>query len=76
MYVNKEHVNIIVVCLYVDDLLFRGNDVKIIQKFKQDMMQAYEMSDLGFLHYILGIEVYHVKEGIFISEKKNTKSIL
>ena len=39
-------------------------------------MQAYEMSDLGLLNYFLGIEVSQVKEGIFISQKNYTKSIL
>ena len=34
------------------------------------------MSDLGLLNYFLGIEVSQVKEGIFISQKKYTKSIL
>ena len=67
-YVKKEDVSIIIVCLYVDDLLFTGNDVKMMQNFKQDMMQAYEMSDLGLLNYFLGIEVSQVKEGIFISQ--------
>ena len=76
MYVKKEHGSIIIVCLYVDDLLFTGNDVKMMQNFKQDMMQAYEMSDLGLLNYFLGIEVSQVKEGIFISQKKYTKIIL
>ena len=47
-----------------------------MQNFKQDMMQAYEMSDLGLLNYFLGIGVSQVKEGIFISQKKYTKSIL
>ena len=60
----------------MDDLLFTGNDVKMMQNFKQDMMQAYEMSDLVLLNYFLGIEVSQVKEGIFISQKKYTKSVL
>ena len=33
------------------------------------------MSDLGLLNYFLGIEVFQVEEGIFISQKKYTKSI-
>ena len=73
---NKEHGSNIIFRLYVDDLLFIGNDVKMMQNFKQDMMQAYEMSDLGLLNYFFGIEVSQVKEGIFISQKKYTKSIL
>ena len=76
LYVKKEHGNIIIICLYVVDLLFMENDVKMMQNFKQDMMQAYEMSDLGLLNYFLRIEVYQVKEGIFISQKKYAKSIL
>ena len=73
---KKEHDIIIIVCRNIDDLLFTGNDVKMMQNFKQDMMQAYEMSDLGLLNYFLGIEVSQVKERIFISQKKYTKSIL
>ena len=76
LYVKKEHGNVIIVCLYVDDLFFTGNDMKMMQNFKQDMMQAYEMSDLILLNYFLGIEVSQVKEGIFISQKKYAKSIL
>ena len=34
------------------------------------------MSDLGLLNYFLGIEVSQVKEEIFISQRKYTKSIL
>ena len=74
--VKKEHGSIVIVCLYVDDLLFTGYDVKMMQNFKQDMMQANKMSDLGLLKYFLGIEVSQVKEGIFISQKKYTKIIL
>ena len=63
----------IIVCLYVDDLLFTGNDVNMMQNFKQDMMQAYEMSDHGLLNYFLGIEVSQVKEGIFILKRSILK---
>ncbi|XP_015162310.1 uncharacterized mitochondrial protein AtMg00810-like [Solanum tuberosum] len=52
------------------------NDVKVMQIFKQDMMQAYEISDLRLLNHFLDIEVSQVEEGIFISQKKYTRSIL
>ena len=63
-------------CLYVDDLIFTGNDDKMMQSFKEHMMKAYEMSDLGLLHYFLGIEVTQKAEGIFVSQKRYAKSIL
>lgn len=72
---KKENDNIIIVCLYMDDLLFIGNNVKMIQKFKKDMMQAYEMSDLGLLNYFLGIEISQVKEEIFVSQKNYSSKI-
>ena len=63
----------IIVCLYVDDLLFTGNDVKMMQNFKQDMMQDYEMSDLGLLNYFLVIEGSQVKEGISFLQRSILK---
>ncbi|CAN6566428.1 unnamed protein product [Malus baccata var. baccata] len=38
---------IIIVSVYVDDILYTGNAFEMIQKFKEDMMIKYEMSDLG-----------------------------
>ena len=64
LYVNKEHGSIIIVCIYVDDLLFTRNDVKMMQNFKQDMIQAYEMSDLGVAKLFLG-------HWSFSSERRN-----
>ena len=64
------------VSLYVDDLIYTGNSEKMMQDFKNGMMETYEMSDLGILHYFLGMEIYHSNDGIFISQKKYAKNIL
>ena len=47
----------LVVCVYVDDLIFTGNDVVMFEKFKKTMMIEFDMTDLGMLHYFVGIEV-------------------
>ncbi|KAL5564205.1 hypothetical protein UlMin_027369 [Ulmus minor] len=39
-------------------------------------MSEFEMSDLGMLHYFLGIEVVQSATGIFISQKKYVREIL
>lgn len=57
-------------CLYVDDLIYTGNDMSMIEKFKQSMMSEFDMSNLGIMHYFLGIEVIQSAAGIFISRKK------
>ncbi|KAL0554757.1 hypothetical protein IC582_008685 [Cucumis melo] len=61
---------LLIVCLYVDDLIFTGNDSAMIEKFKRSMMVEFEMSDLRKMHYFLEIEVVQSASGIFISQKK------
>ena len=60
---------ILMVCLYVDDLLFTGNDIVMFEKFKKSVMAEFDMSDLGRLTYFLGIEVAQSDAGIFISQR-------
>ena len=40
------------------------------------MMDEFEMSDLGMMHYFLGIEVIQSGDGIFVSQKKYVGDIL
>ncbi|KAL0379752.1 UNVERIFIED_CONTAM: Retrovirus-related Pol polyprotein from transposon RE2 [Sesamum angustifolium] len=48
----------------------------MIQDFKEDMMKTFEMSDLGLMHFFLGIEINQEKEGIFICQRKYTETLL
>ena len=52
------------VCVYV--ILFLEGMKSKLHKFKKDMMHRYEMTDLGMLHYFVGIEVSQ-KEYLFHS---------
>jgi len=67
---------LLVVCLYVDDLLYTGNDDSMFAEFKQSMMSEFEMTDLGRMHYFLGIEVQQNSTGIFIGQKKYAQQVL
>ncbi|BBH03176.1 ADP glucose pyrophosphorylase large subunit 1 [Prunus dulcis] len=71
-----EEGQILIVCLYVDDLIYTGNDVAMFNDFKKSMMPEFDMSDLGLIHYFLGIEVVQYSAGIFISQKKYVQEIL
>lgn len=68
--------SVLIVCLYVDDLIYTGNDKSMFEDFKKSMMKEFEMSDLGLMHYFLGIEVKQVADGYFISQQKYTLEIL
>ena len=44
---------------------------------KSKLSHEFEMKDLGYLHYILGLEINRMKSGdIFISQQKYLQSIL
>ncbi|PRQ55909.1 putative RNA-directed DNA polymerase [Rosa chinensis] len=66
----------LIVCLYVDDLIYTGNDEDLFKSFKHSMMAEFEMTDLGLLHYFLSIEVVQSATGIFIMQKKYAVEIL
>ena len=67
LYVKQEGKNdFLVVCLYVDDMIYMGSSESIVTEFKGCMMKNFEMSDLGLLHYFLGLEVKQGIDGIFL----------
>lgn len=77
LYVKTEEGGkLLIVCLYVDDLIFTRNDDKIFDEFKKSMMTEFEMTDLGLMHYFLGLDVIQTTVGNFIYQKKYAQDIL
>ena len=56
-----------IVSLYVDNLIFTGNDESMFVKFKNYMKLEFEMADLGKMKYFFGVEILQNSEGIYIS---------
>jgi hypothetical protein len=73
---NDNKHNWLIISLYVDDLIFTGNDSNMSQKFKSSMMNTFDMTDLGKMRYFLGIEVTQNEHGIFMCQEKYAKEIL
>jgi hypothetical protein len=74
MRYDKE--NIIVICLYVDDLLVTGSNQSEIEKFKHTMHCEFEMTDLERLSYFLGFEFTNGKAGIVMHPQKYIGELL
>eukprot|EP00253_Pinus_taeda_P015406 PITA_15406 len=76
LFVKK--VGKIVVCLviYVDDLLMTGNNESYIASIKKELGKSFEMTDLGYVHYYIGIEVTQHPKSIFLSRKKYIGDLL
>ena len=56
MYILKDGDDLLIVILYVDDMFNTGTNEEKIEAFIAKLNFAFEMLDLGPLHYFLGIE--------------------
>lgn len=66
LYVKQVDGKILIVCLYVDDLLYTSDDIDLLKQFKLSMKLEFDMTDLGMLHHFLGLEVTQTGDGIFV----------
>ncbi|XP_020577796.1 uncharacterized protein LOC110022962 [Phalaenopsis equestris] len=76
LYIKNEDENVLIVCLYVDDLIFTGSNPSMFEKFKEAMTKEFEMTDIGLMAFYLGIEVKQMEDGIFISQEGYASEIL
>jgi len=76
LFFKKSESKILMVSLYVDDLLFTGNDELMCVEFKASMQKEFEMTDMGKMKFFLGVEVHQSEDGIHISQKKYAKEVL
>jgi len=76
LYIKSNGNDIIIVCLYVDDLIYTSSSNLLVEDLREAMMTEFEMTDLGLLHYFLGIEVTQMSDGIFISQEKYVSNLL
>ena len=69
---------LIIILVHVDDCSIAGRPKAIIQKFKIEIQKYVQITDLGDLHWILGIEVRRVREDkrIMLSQRSYIDSIL
>lgn len=68
--------DLLLVCLYVDDLFVTENQHALIEEFKGRVKSEFEMNDLGTLHYFLGLEFAYASEGIILHQKKYVQEVL
>eukprot|EP00253_Pinus_taeda_P024037 PITA_24037 len=57
-------------------LVTKGNNESYIPSIKKELRKGFEMIDLGYVHYYLGIEVTQHLKSIFLSQKKYMEDLL
>ena len=76
VYIQKEETDLLILVLYVDDLILTGSSSSMIQSVQQQLMEQFDMTDLGLLHYFLGLQVHQSSNGIFIYQEKYALDVL
>ena len=69
---------LIIVLVHVDDCSIVGKSKVLISRFKVKIAKSVEITDMGELHWILGIEVHriHEEQKLLLSQKSYIDSIL
>ena len=64
--------------LYVDDMLFVGNNLDVIKEVKSQLSTKFDMKDLGATNFILGMEIKidHTNMKLWLNQRKYVETIL
>ena len=62
--------------LYVDDMVIIGSDLVVVASLKQHLQSEFEMKDLNFFCYFLGIEVAYSSYSYLLSQQKYIADLL
>ena len=78
VYVYEDETGFIILTLYVDNILFLSDSKSLLNKLKMQLMDHFEMSDMGDVSRILGINVTrdYAKGDIIISQKNYTEDVV
>ena len=57
LYVVQSSTHIVIVIIYVDDLIILASDMTKLMEFKAKLEKEFDMSDLGELHFFLGVQI-------------------
>ena len=65
----------LILVLYVDDLFLTGSS-RLITDCKKNLVEEFDMKELGQMHYFLGLKVWQQNGEIFLGQGRYTTDIL
>jgi hypothetical protein len=60
----------------VDDIIFSGSSHVLVLDFQNLMEKEFQMSVMGELTFLLGVQVKQMKQGTFVHQAKYTKYLM
>ena len=68
--------SLVILLVYIDDIILAGPNQSMINDVKTLLKSLFKLKDLGPLKYFLGLEIAKSAQGIFLSQRKYTLSLL
>lgn len=62
--------------VYVDDIVFIGNNSNFISKFVEMIVAKFSVKDLSYLNHFIGVENIPTRSGLFLSQHNQIRDIL
>ncbi|GAB2301482.1 hypothetical protein Dimus_039383 [Dionaea muscipula] len=78
LFVRVDDVSHTYLLLYVDYIILSGSSDQVVKiSIKQQLNLAFDMTDLGRLHYFLGLEVRYLSDGaIFLTQQQYARDVV
>nr|GEV20985.1 retrovirus-related Pol polyprotein from transposon TNT 1-94 [Tanacetum cinerariifolium] len=76
LFITKHMGDILLVQIYVDDIIFGSTNPKLSKHFEKLIHNKFEISMMGELNFILGIQIHQSPHGILINQAKYAQEIL
>jgi hypothetical protein len=62
LFLLRQGEDILIVQVYVDDIVFGGSSNSLVARFAEDMSREFEISMMGELQFLLGLQIKQSKE--------------
>ncbi|GKB48610.1 putative ribonuclease H-like domain-containing protein, partial [Tanacetum coccineum] len=76
LFIRRDKGDILLVQVYVDDIIFGSTKKSLCTEFEKMMHKRFQMSSMGELTFLLGLQVKQKEDEIFISQDKYVTEIL
>ena len=71
IFILRHGSSLLILLLYVDDIIFTDNNTTLLFHRISLLSLQFPIKDLGDLHYLLGVQVVHTVDTLFLSQKNN-----
>ena len=76
LFIFRQGSLVVYLLVYVDDIVLIGNNPQFLSSLITQLSSAFELKDLGPLHYFLGLQITRSSKGLFLSQTKYAQDLL